>query len=76
MLPPKVAALLLTCIPAHLRDPVAGDADEQYPKMLERYGLRGANFWYWTQVIGAVCRLGIVERLWELLKLFTTIAHH
>ncbi len=51
--PPKLASnILMLCLPAHLKQPVLGDLEEEF-KGLEKSkrGKISADYWYWKQAI-------------------------
>ena len=49
---PKLAEMILHFIlPAGNAEPLAGDLEEQFQKLVEKFGHRYATCWYWRQVL-------------------------
>ena len=38
---------------------VAGDLEERWRKIKKKFGVRRANFWYWTQVVRSLWPFGV-----------------
>lgn len=72
--PPRRAEYMLWFLPRQQRDDVLGDLSEDYLLVLERFGERKANLWYWGKVlleVGPFLREHIFTTwLGELIKQF------
>lgn len=51
---PGVAEKFLWLLPKHIRDPLLGDLEENYPITCQKFGWRYARFWYWWQVLTSI----------------------
>lgn len=51
---PGVAEKFLWLLPKHIRDPLLGDLEENYPIACQKFGCRYARFWYWWQVLTSI----------------------
>ena len=67
--------LLLACVAQKGRvEELLGDVEEDYRKMIVRFGPRRARWWYRIYVVKDVIAPilpGVVARLWVLHKLFS-----
>lgn len=52
MSPTSGEYLLYLFLPRDLRSAVPGDLEEEAQKITEKFGVAGAKFWYWAQVMG------------------------
>jgi hypothetical protein len=70
-LPSDAEFLLYLFISKKDSEAVAGDLEERWRKIKKKFGVRRANFWYWTQVIRSLWPFGLaaVKRVSGLLAL-------
>jgi hypothetical protein len=70
-LPLNAEYLLYLLLSKRDSEAVAGDLEERWRKIKKRFGVRRANFWYWTQVIRSLWPFGVaaVKRASGLLAL-------
>jgi hypothetical protein len=62
--PPKLAKFLLLLTPEKYHEPLLGDLEEKFCKVvLPEYGPRLARFWYWWQIL-----ISLSPLLWDQCK--------
>lgn len=69
--PLNAAYLLYVFLSKNDPEAVAGDLEERWRKIKKKFGVRRANFWYWTQVVRSLWPFGLaaLKRVSGLLAL-------